>query len=541
MVKRIKMVIIDDISSVVEGIAKLINWADEGIEVVGTAFNGEQGLALVEEHRPQIVLTDIRMPKMDGLEMTRRIMQVVPNCKVILLSGYTDFEYAREGIRIGAQDFITKPFSKEDIVSIVRKAKQAINAEQNKQYYIESMERKVEESMPYLQNEFLHLCMHHQVTNKEMFSKWRFLEIPLPEQNLQVILVEISELQKQLRPMNMKEAELIRFAIQNILMETVEAETEGIVFRDGPLKMVVLFHAPDGFDEFQLAERCFRNVHHYLRFEVSIGMSQRVENIVNLCDAYAEANKALSYHFYTGGKGVISIKDINTDSRRWMLGDAMSLEKELIFAIRSGNEEKGLAVLSDIFASWPDGKDMPEPRYLHSVCYELAYIMIRVLLEIKPYEQVRQIEKALWEYQTQEQVVLEDLQYMLKDICKQGCGLIETELASDAHRVIGEAIQYIHENLDVELTIEHVSSQVHISGSYFSNLFKKVTGMTFSQYVTQTRIDKAKELILQGEQIQNIAYALGYKERRYFSSVFKKQTGFTPSEFKDDYLGFEPQ
>lgn len=533
--KSIKMVIIDDIRSVVEGIARQVNWAEEGIEVVGTALNGEQGLALVREHVPQIVLTDIRMPKMDGLEMTKQIMREMPDCKVILLSGYTDFEYAREGLRIGALDFITKPFSKEDIVSIVRKAREAVEADNSKQSYIESMERKVKESMPYLQQEFLQLCMHHQVTENEMQSKWRFLEIPLPEQNLQVMLVEISELQNQLQPLEMKEAELKRFAVQNILLETVKSETDGVVFREGTLRMVVLFHAPDGFDEFRLADQCLRNLKHYLRFEASIGMGHRVQHIGNLYHAYAEANRALSYHFYTGGKGIISIKDIAADSRQ-LLGDALGLEKELIFAIRSGNEEKGLEILTDIFASWPDGIHMPEPRYLYSICYELAYVMIRVLLEIKPNEQVREIEQVLREYQLQERVVLDDLKQMLIDICKQGCALIETQLASDAHKVIGEAIKYIHVNLDEELTVEHVSNQVHISGSYFSNLFKKVTGTTFNHYVTQTRIDKAKDMILQGERIQDIAFAVGYKERRYFSSVFKKHTGMTPSEFREEYL-----
>ncbi|KWX83970.1 AraC family transcriptional regulator, partial [Paenibacillus riograndensis] len=139
-VKPVKICVIDDIKSVVDMITRKPQWQEYGIEVAGTALDGEEGLQMVREMKPDIVLTDIRMPRMDGLEMTRAILEFAPHCKIIILSAYSEFSYAQQAIRLGAMDFVKKPFSLEEIVNVVLKAKALCLEEREEQEKIMAMQ-----------------------------------------------------------------------------------------------------------------------------------------------------------------------------------------------------------------------------------------------------------------------------------------------------------------------------------------------------------------------------------------------------------------
>lgn len=177
--ERFKLCIIDDIRSVVEMISRKPGWQEHGIEVSGTALDGEEGLRMIRETRPDIVLTDIRMPRMDGLQMTRAILDFLPDCKIIILSAYSEFTYAQEAIRLGALDFVKKPFSLDEIVNVVLKAKELCRQERQKTARLAVMESKIKESMPILRQEYLTFLLHHQTTEADARSRWAYLDIPL--------------------------------------------------------------------------------------------------------------------------------------------------------------------------------------------------------------------------------------------------------------------------------------------------------------------------------------------------------------------------
>ena len=526
---------IDDIQSVVDGISKQINWERHGITVSGTAINGEDGLNLITSSKPDIIVTDIRMPKLDGLELTRRVKELLPRSKVILMTGFSDFEYAKQAVQLGAFNFITKPFSLAHIEEIVVKAKEEIEALRNQEHHIADLEQRVQESMPFLRQELFAWLLHHKVNEQEAKQRWEYVTPDLEPRQLLVMILEIDGFDDKYRDSPMNELELARFALKNITEETIAVYTRGLVFRDTANRLVAVLNAPLSNSVSAIAEACCHHVSVYTSLTVSIGIGRIVSYIHDLYASYDQALHALSYHFYTGGNAVISYEEVaNTEMS--LPRSIRSAEQEMVYAIQSGNVSQAIMRLDHILDEFKDMLPLPKPEYFISLYYELAYMTLRALQEKVPMNELTDLSSIVREGRVSSERSLADMRRVLHHIVTLGCEHIENHSRSAAVKIIQEAIQYVKSNLDQDISLSACAKAVHLSPSYFAGLFKKVTGMAFSHYVTQIRIEEAKLLLLEDRPIQEIAESLGYAERRYFSDVFKKYTQMTPSEFKQAHL-----
>lgn len=526
---------IDDIQSVVDGVSKQINWERHGITVSGTAINGEDGLMLITSCKPDIIVTDIRMPKLDGLELTRRVKELLPRSKVILMTGFSDFEYARQAVQLGAFDFITKPFSLAHIEEIVVKAKKEIAAIRNQEDHIAELEQRVQESMPFLRQELFTLLLHHKVDEHEAEQRWEYVKPDLESRHLLVMILEIDGFDDKHRDSPMNELELARFALKNITEETIALYTRGMVFRDSANRLVAVLNTPLSAPAAVIAEACCQHVRLYTSLTISIGIGRPVTYIHELYSSYDQALHALSYHFYTGGNAVISYEDIaNTEMS--LPRSIRTAEQEMVYALQSGNVDQALLTLDHILNEFTDRSPLPKPEYFISLYYELAYMMLRAIQDKVPMNELSDLNMIVREGRVSSERSLTDMKKILHSIVTLGCERIENQNRSAAAKIIQEAIHYVKSNLDQDLSLSACAKAVHLSPSYFASLFKKVAGMAFSQFVTQERMELAKRLLLEDRQIQEIADSLGYVERRYFTDVFKKYTQMTPSEFKQAHI-----
>jgi two-component system response regulator YesN len=529
---EITLCVIDDIKSVVRGIADMIQVESHGVKVVGTAGNGEDGLQMVMELRPDIVLTDIRMPRMDGLEMTKAIMAVLPNCKVIMLSGYTDFEYAQQALRLGAFDFIAKPFLKAAIEEVVQKAKMQIEQDRIQFAKQSEMERQIKESMPLLRQEYLHLLLRYNANEAKLKERWDYLKLDLGRERLIIMCIEIDGFAKQVDTHGIHDVELARFAVKNILEETLGSVTKSIVFREQLSGFICLLNVPLHMDMVTLAEQCREHMLNYSRYTVSIGVGLEARTIHELPLSYQQASEALSHNFYTGGNSVFFYEDIQRHASS-RLRHSAELEKELFNCLRMGNQEKAVPLLASIV----QGYSGVQPSDVMNVCLELGLLMVRVFAEkITEPSGMDELTAKLNQLKKGERLTLRELTGLLEQIATMGCDLLQKQREVEADSVIAQAIAHMKANLDKNLTVNDLAKQVYLSGSYFANLFKKVTGTTLIHYMTKLRIERAKEMLLEDEkQVQEVAILLGYEDRSYFTDVFKKHVGMTPTEFKQGY------
>jgi two-component system response regulator YesN len=534
MSKPVTLCIIDDIQSVVDGIASRIPWGKHDIQVVGTALDGAEGLRVIHEQQPDIVLTDIRMPHMNGIEMLTKLKEEACSCKVIFITGYTDFEYTQQAVRQGAFDYVTKPHSIAQILDTVLKARELVLKERQERQSIASIKQKVKESLPVLRQEFFNLLLHHPSNLESVQRRWEFLQIDLAQTDLSIMAIEIDQLSARDQSLPIEDVELIRFSLQNIMEETINRFSAGITFRETMSRFVAIYQSAETVDESRVAELCCDNIAAYTKFTVSIGHGRKASDVSELARAYQEAIYALSYRIFAGGNVVLMYEDV-APRERMLPRFSTDKQQELTMYLRTGNAEESLQLLEDIFSEWGACIPLPEPMYLISLHYELASFMIGIFLEKMPYQDLQELEHKLRVREGTPLAQLKELQSVLRDICKLGCNRIETRQRSESQQLIHEAVQFVRAHLDMELTLNECAKQVHLSGNYFANLFKKVTGLTFIQFVTQERIEASKKMLLEGKQVQDIAIDVGYDDRRYFSDVFKKHTGLTPSEFKQRY------
>lgn len=539
--EEIKLCIIDDIKSVVDGLTA-IHWEDEGIRVAGVASNGEEGLNLIQELHPDLVITDIRMPRMDGLSLLRAVLEENRGCKVILISGYADFEYAQQAVQLGAFDFVVKPFSEEDIMSTVLRAKAAIMVERSKLLGQAEMEAKLRESMPVLRNEYFALLVSHRTSWEEASRRWDFLNIELAPQGFVVMLLEIDRFQEQVAEISIREVELVRFSLLNIMQETLVDYARSVVFRARHNRYLAVLNDPDvshPLSPVEIAEQCCRNIERYTKFTISVGVGGRVEEISELPDSYRQAQQALSHHLFTEGNAAIMYNDVHQSGSQVPL--ALEYKDELLLALRSGNADRTATILAAIAKTLQSLISRQNPDYLLSLYDELAASAIRTFYEMIPYSDIQPLIQRFRAVQGTAGLSLSSLQRHLLVLCTEGAELVRRNSLSEGQRVIYEAIDYIKGRLSRDITVGECAAHVHLSASYFSSLFKKVTGMTVTQYTTSERIQKAKLLLVEGVQVQEVASAVGYEERRYFSEMFKKVTGQTPSEFRAGYHPDRPE
>lgn len=525
------MIVIDDIKTVVNGIVNQLEWKEYGIEIAGTALDGESGLKLLQDKKPDIIVTDIRMPKLSGIEMTREILELLPHSKIIFISGYSDFDNARQAIEIGVFDYVLKPFTSKQFLETVLKARDAIVREREHSRRVTEMEIKLRESMPLLRQEYLGMLVRYSSDPETIARRWEFLEIDMEDGPYAVLAAELDDQQDtEHGGQTIREIELNRFSIQNILEETIRNFTKGIVFRDGVSRFISIFTPADVDRPVAIAEKCLENVARYSKCTISVGVGLTVQEKYEIPRAYRQAMEALSYNFYTGGGSVFDYRNIMV--RKQMSPNyPIEKEKELLFHIRTGNIEKTMQDVDTIFLEWEYIEHLPSPERIKVLYVELAMSIHKSLIRL-----IDESVQPLFEEKMKELAYrssnIKDMQQLIKEICLIGCRIVESEQRQQAEKIIDQAIFYIKNHLHLNQTVSDYARQVHLSNSYFANLFKKMTGMSVMQFVVNERMEKAKELLAQHYSIQEVAEALGYEDRSYFSEVFKKQTGLTPKEFK---------
>jgi len=538
----IKLVVVEDEIWMREALRTAFDWTSLGVRLAGEASDGQQALALIETERPEIVLLDIRMPLMNGLELLKQINTRSIETNVIIISAYRDFEYAREAVKLGAFDYVLKPIFEDQLIDVIQRCLEKLTKKQEKMYEFENMTGSYIESLPLARQKFIENVLgdEHYELPERTEEKLKKLGIPIDPNRLGVMSIVVNDWGN--KGEDKKSRSMLRSTIGTIATETIRETYDAIACTAGDEDndVVVLFSPLTEDDKERdrplIAEKCdemIEKISQMVDLDVSVGYS-RYGMLSNARDSLKEAANSAAMAFFEGnGKtyhlpgafpaacGHIAIFPHKGWEQSLLLAlkmkDLDAVERLCDELIQHVNQLRGpfppLSIMQSfriyfqrLFDQWMDSLQSEED----SISY---YYKI----------------KETWE---SSKTTLGNIKSFLLD----GLRLISEERhVQQAHKkLIQTAVAYINEKFKDDVTLKDVSDHLYISPWYLSKLFHERIGITFSKYVVSLKINEAKQLLAQTNmRIYEVAEEVGYSNFRHFAKTFKSVEGVTPSQYRN--------
>lgn len=524
-----KLVLIDDDHIILRGLARNIPWQEHGFQVAASAYDGEEGLAAIERERPQVVITDIRMPFMDGLELTEAVKEKYPDVKIIMMTSYDDFEFAQKALKLKVFDFILKPVENDKLLEVALRAAEEWEREQD-------LAKKVLEGIPFLRQRFFENLVRGKYRREEIGEELAFLSLPMKAERYAVLLI-IADDYYESGARNRFGQELLKFCIHNLSREVLEALGEGVVFELAEDEIAVIcMDSGDGQalerKAVQVAEHIRYNAEVFLKTTVTVGAGPVCEHLADIAASYAEAKAATEFRHLAGVNQVLSFRDARMKQEAaGSLAVGEGWKAELSMHIRLGLAQETLAVLKRI-----EEQVLAAPislERLRLLGIEIVLVAVNAFQEWSepPYDR-EQVEELLQELPRMR--TARDIFRQVEEMATAAATGANDSRSTQQKQLVDQAVAYITAHYMKEgLSLQDVADQVHLSTSYFSMIFKKATGTTFSDFLQDVRMKKAVELLRREEmKTYEVASRVGYANPRHFSVLFKRYTGKTPSEFK---------
>lgn len=534
-----KILLVDDEVIVRKGIRETISWAEQGFQCVGDCENGLEALEAIRNLKPDVVLTDIYMPFMDGLELARHIREEYPQTKVVILTGFDDFDYAQQAVKLNVKDFILKPITAAELRKVLDQIREELDREYREREDVERLRRQWQESMPLLRERFLEQLALSRIPAAERKERMALFGLHLPGPYYTALAVDPDGFGQHVSD---PDKELLKFAVFNIVQEMVSrvqaapSQGEAPVFRNREEKVIALLSgdSADGLYEHaqELAEDIRAAVERYLKLTVTVGIGTIADNLNRLKGAYTSSISALDYRLLRGTNQVISIMDM--EGRTATLPKlSTDWEKQLVAAIKTGMAGDAEQAIRQMIQELKASMSGIEPSYIYIQKTIVSLIMAINDLGLTDRDVFGEhINPITHVYSLN---TLEEIEGWLVSACHQAIRTLTESRNDYTSTQIQEAIRYIEEHYhDPDISLKTVCKHVHMSVSYFSSLFKHHTGKTFIEYLTAVRVGKAKELLATTDlKTYEIANRTGYRDPHYFSVIFKKMTGDTPTDFRN--------
>lgn len=546
-----KVFFVDDEIIVREGIRSCLAWEKTQFSLVGEAQDGEMALSMLQEIKPDILITDLRMPFMNGLDLAKIIKKMQPWIKIIILSGHDEFEYAKQAISIGIEDYLLKPFTAEDLLQSLEKAAILIEEEKKKNRDVALLRQQIESNAEIIRDHWLIDFVMGGIPAADCIQKAAELGIDLIGRYYTVLAVSISAGSRvgfannttgdNMSSLLSKSGDTVSenagvdiFQIKTILRSLLE-QKNAILFSLSPDTFAVIIKtAVRETTEEEVYATADAIKYEILRNNpdciISIGLGSVMERLAQIPKSYVEAEKALHIADRAGSSKIISTGDIQSETASSLLnlgGDP--IVDQLKYAL--------LPEVDHITAQYV--AMLGEYPFQFSIIG--SYLIIEVIIAAsRIIEELGGNPKTLLpdmlshDFVATAVVSIESFSAAIKKILQTVLEYRDSCMTSRYGDMILKAKRYIDEHFnDQDICLHSVAEEVNVSPNHFSAVFSQECGVSFIEYLTSVRIEQAKKLLLQSEmRIADIAYEAGFNDPHYFSFMFKKNTGLAPKEYR---------
>ncbi|MFP5112447.1 response regulator transcription factor [Bacillaceae bacterium C204] len=521
-----KVIITDDEIQIRKGLRMKVNWEEEGFEIVGEASNGKNTLELLGCVDIDLVITDMRMPIMDGLELAKRCQREFPRVKVIVLSGYSDFELVRGSMKEGVRDYLLKPVAPDELVEALRKIRKEIVEERRKQVETAQMRQLVITQLQEVQEQYLlYLVKEEWLQLNFVIERLRQLQLEeLVNENADVQFVSVEIRESFGNPNRLKEL-WIPF---QMLCKEISKENKGTYSFYDPsyANMVHFLIRIDINSPSSLVERVQQNVKRLLSLETVIGIGNVVKGLASFKTGYISSLLAWSQSQLGSQSQVIDAAinkeeefEFSPDFERKLTNAIENVHfeafKENIQLLLRGNGNQ--SILSFSFAA-------------NRVLFLLGSLAKKYDIETKDIQKmIWNCQQSIWELNSQSKVLEKLLQ-----LAQLIIGKVRTARFSNGKLIMDSVRHYLDQHYASEISLTLLSELFHINSAHLSETFKNYVGQNFSDYLVNLRMDKAREFLGDKQlKIIDVANLVGFSNSGYFSTVFKKHFGQTPVEFRN--------
>ncbi|OXM86738.1 response regulator [Paenibacillus rigui] len=526
-----KLMIVDDDVIIRRGLTRNIDWESQGIKLSGSAGNGKEALLLAESLKPDLVVTDIRMPHMDGLELTERLIAKFPELKVILMTSYEEFEFAKKALKLKVFDYILKPFENDALLDTVNRAAAEYRREK-------SVRKQIIDSMPLLRQLFWEHLISGRFEETELATESEFLGIRLHASHYAASVIKIDDYRSP-NMLNRFGQEMLKYCVGNIIEEmTRHLDPCYIIHYDGG-EIVLVFGSDDepvhmAHELHTLMEKLRANVETFLKTTITVGIGPVYERPLSLQHSYAEANAALEYRHITGTNQVFIAQEVHLQPEPETVSP-QGWEKDLLVKVKLGMEEPAVSIIDQLEQDVLKRKRVPLQQ-VHILGTEIALLLYREFWEWIQTPQMEQRFGGFTHFCANLQTMTTSKQIFttVRDFTVELISEICARRDSHQKQLMSKAYQYVETHFSREdLSLQDVANYVNVSPGYLSAMFKKIGNTTFSECLLKTRMEKALQLMSKDDcKAYEIAYQIGFSNPQYFSVCFKKYTGFSPSEYR---------
>ena len=518
-----KLIIVDDEFDVRSRISQSIERIDSGFEIVGMFENGLDAFDGVVNLNPDLVITDIRMPFMTGIELIKKIRETKPLTKVIIITGFDEFDYAKQAIDLGVIGFLTKPVTTDDLSSIVKKAKEELDEEYYRNTSLANMEQFIKDSLPVIRENDLHRLVSLDNYTPQFAKKLEYDGISL---NYKYFTVCVTDFDNE-NTDDIEKHEINLLSVKKYVSEGLQNHFFHETFTKND-SIITIIKSNDEITTSQL-EKCFEytqmKTEKFLNFTLSVGISniyteKKFKTMTN------EAMKALEHRNVMGGNEIYFISNIeNFLSEAKIIDD--SEYKELSYAIHFKSVDEAFNILEEL------KKKIVSMDYRATYAFNISGVLNAILKSCDNfpllYEEGVDYHQKLLEMKTSDEL-FSWFETMIEKVKKINGEIISDNIQKNLNKIINYIDSHYTDN---DLSLELLAEKVDISVSYVSAILKKEKNTTFVKYLTTLRMEKAKELLKNPNmKIVDIAESIGFSEPYYFSHSFKKYQGVSPKEYR---------
>lgn len=513
-----KALIVDDEKMIRMGMKKAISWENLGIGQVYTAASAAEAMEILEENRPQIMITDIQMNGMTGLELIEKSRNIVPELRVIVLTGYDNFEYARQSLRLQVQDFFLKPIEEEKLSKVLRKQVAYLDeAEEEKRN--SRLRQRTQGTVEQVELEkcIRGLINHPKESCQIMDTLKQYYGLQM-DQGLQIVLLIPARIYSR----QDGEQDFHEMSVKNICMSEVDAQGKGITFTEEEGILGIVYFAEGECSILEHIEELSGILRDEFGTKPKIVVGSAVAGYANLYISYNDAKFLLN----TEKESIQDVIQTFGERNKNNIFREIFSELKGIMCLNTGNTEYVMKAFHT-FTKAVQSYNLSQ-QTVRSLCFEMASATYFAYMgEAKEAESghLDALSKNLLSANREEACEMTEmfLNQMLRKEEESG------------HEIVDKAKYYISEHLTEDLTVSNIAASLYITPNYFSRLFKRVTKEGCNEYIVRKRIEKAKSLLeTTSLKTGKVAMMAGYRDTNYFSLAFKKYTGKSPTKYREE-------